>query len=158
PGPLCEPGSVSESRQTDCLSSLETRKATFLLALILIASPVAGLRPMRAARLRTCRMPSPFRRMRAPFLRDFVISPARSSMISLACFLVRPCLSASCTASWRVLMVSTFAFGAAALAPALASSAIGSSFLESQVGYRVDERHSTRILMPNHHCVRLYTR
>jgi hypothetical protein len=34
-------------------------KATFLLALMWIVSPVAGLRPMRAARLRTCRMPSP---------------------------------------------------------------------------------------------------
>jgi len=40
-------------RQIDSLSSFEARKATFLLALIWIASPVAGLRPMRAARLRT---------------------------------------------------------------------------------------------------------
>ena len=39
--------------QTASLSSLAARKATFLLALILIGSPVAGLRPMRAARLRT---------------------------------------------------------------------------------------------------------
>jgi hypothetical protein len=39
--------------QTDSFNSLEARKATFLLALIWIASPVAGLRPMRAARLRT---------------------------------------------------------------------------------------------------------
>ena len=39
--------------QTASLSSLEARKATFLLALIWIGSPVAGLRPMRAARLRT---------------------------------------------------------------------------------------------------------
>ena len=33
------------------------RKATFLLALIWMASPAAGLRPMRAVRLRTWRMP-----------------------------------------------------------------------------------------------------
>jgi hypothetical protein len=39
--------------QTASLSSLAARKATFLLALIWIASPVAGLRPIRAARLRT---------------------------------------------------------------------------------------------------------
>ena len=39
--------------QTASLSSLAARNATFLLALILIGSPVAGLRPMRAARLRT---------------------------------------------------------------------------------------------------------
>ena len=42
-----------EIGQTDSFNSLEARKATFLLALIWIASPVAGLRPMRAARLRT---------------------------------------------------------------------------------------------------------
>jgi hypothetical protein len=34
-------------------NSFEARNATFLLALILICSPVAGLRPIRAARLRT---------------------------------------------------------------------------------------------------------
>ena len=39
--------------QTASLSSFAARKATFLLALIWIGSPVAGLRPMRAARLRT---------------------------------------------------------------------------------------------------------
>ena len=53
------------SRQTDSLSSLAGRKATFLLALIWIGSPVAGLRPMRAARLRTTRMPRPPMRMRS---------------------------------------------------------------------------------------------
>jgi hypothetical protein len=45
--------------QTASLRSLAARNATFLLALILMASPVAGLRPMRAARCRTCRMPRP---------------------------------------------------------------------------------------------------
>ncbi len=39
--------------QIASLRSLATRKATFFDALILIASPVAGLRPMRAGRLRT---------------------------------------------------------------------------------------------------------
>jgi hypothetical protein len=39
--------------QTASFSSFATRNATFLLALILIASPVAGLRPMRAARFLT---------------------------------------------------------------------------------------------------------
>ena len=52
--PLFSPeGSACDLRQTDSFNSLEARKATFLLALIWIASPVAGLRPMRAARLRT---------------------------------------------------------------------------------------------------------
>lgn len=39
--------------QTASFNSFEARNAIFLLALILIASPVAGLRPIRAARLRT---------------------------------------------------------------------------------------------------------
>src|SRR5438034_4084776 len=54
---------------TASLRSLDARKAIFLLALILMASPVAGLRPMRAGRLRTCRIPRPGMRMRAPFFR-----------------------------------------------------------------------------------------
>ncbi len=45
--------SPSETGQIASLRSLATRKATFFDALILIASPVAGLRPMRAGRLRT---------------------------------------------------------------------------------------------------------
>src|SRR5207245_156772 len=53
------------SCQTASLSSLAGRKATFLLALIWIGSPVAGLRPMRAARLRTTRMPRPPMRIRS---------------------------------------------------------------------------------------------
>ena len=43
----------TQNDQTASFNSLEARKATFLLALIWIGSPVAGLRPMRAARLRT---------------------------------------------------------------------------------------------------------
>ena len=41
--------------------SLAARKAIFFEALIFTGSPVCGLRPMRAARLRTCRMPRPDR-------------------------------------------------------------------------------------------------
>src|SRR5262245_25503208 len=55
--------------QIASFNSFEARKATFLLALIWIGSPVAGLRPMRAARLRTCRMPRPTMRMRSPFFK-----------------------------------------------------------------------------------------
>ena len=61
--PLGPAGLVLESQwtlddQATILCPLVARKATFLLALILMASPVAGLRPMRAAHLRTCRMPN----------------------------------------------------------------------------------------------------
>jgi hypothetical protein len=41
---------------------LAGRKAIFLLVLILMASPVAGLRPIRAGRARTCRTLRPVRR------------------------------------------------------------------------------------------------
>jgi hypothetical protein len=51
--PLFPGGSGRKSRQIDSFNSLDARNATFLLALIWICSPVAGLRPMRAARLRT---------------------------------------------------------------------------------------------------------
>ena len=53
PADIFPGGSGLNETQTDSFNSLEARKATFLLALIWIASPVAGLRPMRAARLRT---------------------------------------------------------------------------------------------------------
>jgi hypothetical protein len=46
-------GPRSEIRQTASFNSLAARNATFLLALIWIGSPVAGLRPMRAARFLT---------------------------------------------------------------------------------------------------------
>src|SRR5258708_40225767 len=65
--------------QTASLSSLEARKATFLLALIWIGSPVGGLRPIRAARLRTTRTPRPTRRVRAPFFGGFVTRSTRSA-------------------------------------------------------------------------------
>ena len=54
---------------TASFSSLAGRNATFLLALILMASPVAGFRPIRAARLRTWSIPIPVRRTLSPFLR-----------------------------------------------------------------------------------------
>ena len=43
----------SRPAYTASFSSLAGRNATFLLALILMASPVAGLRPILAARFRT---------------------------------------------------------------------------------------------------------
>src|SRR5438874_889377 len=66
---------------TASFRSLAARKATFLLALILIGSPVAGLRPMRAGRLRTCRTPSPPIRMRAPRFKCLVTVTTMSSSI-----------------------------------------------------------------------------
>src|ERR1700692_4766905 len=84
--PLPDPLPMESDCQIASLSSLEARKATFLLALIWMASPVAGLRPMRAARLRTCKMPSPPMRMRSPFLRCLTILPTRPPRMASACF------------------------------------------------------------------------
>src|SRR5215831_3065435 len=66
-GSDCHQG--SEASYTASFSSLAGRNATFLLALILMAAPVAGLRPIRAARLRIWSMPIPFSRTLSPFLR-----------------------------------------------------------------------------------------
>ena len=66
------------SDYTASFSSLAARNATFLLALILIASPVAGFRPIRAGRFLTCRMPKPAILIRSPFLRCLVMRPTRS--------------------------------------------------------------------------------
>src|SRR5271166_1428947 len=71
---------------TASFSSLAGRKATFLLAFILIASPVAGLRPILAARFRTWRMPKPVKRILLPFLRWRVVSVTKSPRMASACF------------------------------------------------------------------------
>src|ERR1700730_9644429 len=99
--------------QTASLRSLAARNATFLLALILIGSPVAGLRPMRAARLRTCRMPRPAMRMRSPFLRCLTRSPTRSLRIVSACFFGTSWVSARDAA--RCLMVTVVGVAAFAM-------------------------------------------
>src|ERR1043166_9385047 len=79
-------GEPGRRYQTDSLSSLAARKATFLEALIWMGAPVAGLRPMRAARLRTTRMPSPPMRMRSPFFRCLVTKPTGSLSTASVCF------------------------------------------------------------------------
>ena len=86
---VCPPipsSDLSVVPQIASFSSFEARKATFLLALIWMASPVAGLRPMRAARLRTCRMPRPPMRIRSPFFRCLTIWPTRPPRMASACF------------------------------------------------------------------------
>ena len=57
-------------------SSLAGRKA-ILLALILMASPVAGFQPIPAARFRIRRMPRPVRRISLPLLRCRVASATK---------------------------------------------------------------------------------
>src|SRR6478752_9973879 len=111
----------SPGDQIAILSSLVTRKATFLLALIWIGSPVAGLRPMRAARFRTCRLPSPAIFTRSRFFKCLVIKPARSLRISWLCFLVNLCFFAKAWANCFVLI----AFRVVGLAAAGFAVAVG---------------------------------
>src|SRR5882757_6238795 len=76
-----------------------------------MASPVAGLRPIRAARLRTCRMPRPTMRMRSPFLRCLVIIVTMSVKMLSACFFESSCASAIAAARcFSVTVVGVAAF------------------------------------------------
>ena len=74
---------------TASFSSLAARNAILLLALILMASPVAGFRRIRAARFRTWRMRRPVRPTLLPFFKWPVVSspnrPARPQPASLRC-------------------------------------------------------------------------
>src|SRR6195952_4721161 len=79
------------------LSSLAGRNPTFRLALIWMLSPVAGLRPMRASRVLTARMPSPLMRTRAPCFRCVVTVATKSASRVWACFFCRACASPSCS-------------------------------------------------------------
>src|SRR3977135_1052362 len=100
---------------TASFSSLAARKAIFLLALILMDSPVAGFRPILAGRFRTWRMPSPFRRILSPFLRCRVVSVTKSPSTDSACFFGRSWLSDKAAArclSVTVICGAVF-FGAA---------------------------------------------
>src|SRR4051812_48423057 len=111
---------------TASFNSLATRKATFLLALILIGSPVAGLRPMRAARFRTWSTPRPLILIRSPFFRCLATRSTMSVSTASACFLANSWFSASCAA--RCFRV-TVACGAAALGDFAAVLATAAAFL-----------------------------
>ena len=70
---------IPKAAYTASLSSLAARNATFLLALIWMGSPVAGLRPIRAARVLTSRIPRPFIRILAPVFRCVVMAVTKSA-------------------------------------------------------------------------------
>ena len=75
------------------LAALATRNLTTLLALILMVSPVAGFRPMRALRFTRTILPSPG--IVKLFLAFLYARATRASRICTPCFLVRPTVSAS---------------------------------------------------------------
>src|SRR3954454_15703230 len=96
----CAAGEPDALAQIASFSALAARNATFLLALIFTASPVAGLRPMRAGRLRTSRMPSAPKRIRSPRFRCAVTRSTTSSSRIIAARRGRSCSSAICSAKF----------------------------------------------------------
>ena len=67
--------------------------ATFF-ALILMAAPVCGLRPVRAALLETEKVPNPTRVTLSPFFNVFAMVSVKESSAAVACFLLIPASSA----------------------------------------------------------------
>lgn len=67
--------------------------ATFL-ALILIAAPVRGFRPILAALLDTENVPKPTRTTLSPFFNAFPTAPVNELIAAVACFFEIPTLSA----------------------------------------------------------------
>src|ERR1700733_4130191 len=125
---------VARQGYTNSLSSFAGRKAIFLLAAILMDAPVAGLRPIRAGRERTCRMPRRVRRILSPFWRCSVASVTRSPSTASASFFGRSWLSASSAAICLSVMVTCgAAFAAAAfLAGAAAFLAVTGGFFAAR--------------------------
>ena len=78
-------------------SSFAGRNATFLLGAICNVAPVAGLRPVRASRLRTSSVPRPFILIRSPCLRWLVTLSTIPVSSSCACFLGTFWSCASCS-------------------------------------------------------------
>src|SRR6185503_15100165 len=64
---------------TASLRSLPALKRTVLLALIVIDSPVAGLRPLRAPRSATAKLPRPGILTDSPALRESETAPTTAS-------------------------------------------------------------------------------
>src|SRR2546422_10948894 len=89
------------------LAALATRNLTTVLAGILIASPVAGLRPMRALRLALTSLPIPGKVKAPTFFVCATATEASSSITSFAAFFEMPNVVAMWVASW--LLVICFA-------------------------------------------------
>jgi hypothetical protein len=121
---------ASRDTYTASLSSFAGRKAIFLLAAIWIEAPVAGFRPMRAARARTCRIPRPANRILSPFLRCWVVSATKSPSMRSASFVDKSWLSANLAAiCLSVIVACGAAFTGAAFFAGTAFFAAGAAFL-----------------------------
>src|SRR6202453_2514763 len=104
---------------TASFNSLPARKVTFLLALIFTASPVCGLRPIRASRLFTWKIPSPTIRTLLPFTRCLASrSTVSVSMVSAWV------LGSSCASAISAAICFSVTTGAGVLAFATAAGVL----------------------------------
>src|ERR1022692_1191261 len=90
---------------TESLSAFAAVKRSRVRAGILIASPVAGLRPIRALLLRLRKIPSPANRSEPSFFNSRTTSAVTSSSAIFACFLVSPTFSARCAATCDCVII-----------------------------------------------------
>src|ERR1700710_1253262 len=81
------------------LSALPGRNLGILAALILIASPVRGFRPVRAARLPTAKVPKPTSDTEPPFLSVVRMAPMVDSSARVAAALEISAFFAMCSIS-----------------------------------------------------------
>jgi Acetyltransferase (GNAT) domain len=82
-----------DTPKTDSFNALAGVKRNRVRAGILMDSPVAGLRPMRAFSFRLRKMPKPAKRIDPSFLSSRTMSALSSSIVSFASFLLIPILS-----------------------------------------------------------------
>src|SRR5215831_12043193 len=91
--------------RTESLSDFAAVNRNLVRAGILMASPVAGLRPMRALDWRLRKIPSPARRRDPSFLSSRTTRLVNSSSALFACFLVIPTLSARWAATCDCVII-----------------------------------------------------
>lgn len=84
---------------TAAFSVAPALNAGTLDALIFSASPVLGLRPVRAARLRTSKLPKPIKAILSPFFKVLRIISSSAASLCSASTLVLPVLSANAATS-----------------------------------------------------------
>ena len=131
-GPGCQTNDYFLGPFTATFSAAPALNAGTLAALILIASPVLGLRPARAARLRTSKVPKPTRATLSPFFSVLVTISISAAMLRSASALELPVLSAKASMSsflfmFFPLVVITAHAASGSLAPVVGVSNLSSS-------------------------------
>ena len=91
-------------------NSLPALKRATFLAFILMVAPVCGLRPVRALRLVTEKVPKPTNVTLFPDLSALVTAPVKASSAALAWDLLRPASSAILATNSALFIVCYFEF------------------------------------------------